>query len=130
MEAPRFLSALNLPGGKVTQGGRDTSNSPAQSLALLNDPFVLAMADVWAGRLVADGRGWPLSNLSEFLRPMTFGVKRRFTDPPRDTNRSSASSAHDQSFAVPASCRRQSSTDDGRRQGMRQPARTRVENEA
>jgi len=56
MEAPRFLSAFNLPGGKVTQGRRDTSNSPAQSLALMNDPFVLAMADFWAERLIADGR--------------------------------------------------------------------------
>jgi hypothetical protein len=56
MEAPRFLSAFNLPGGKVAQGRRDTSNSPAQSLALMNDPFVLAMADFWAARLVADGR--------------------------------------------------------------------------
>ena len=56
MEAPHFLSAFNLPGGKVTQGRRDASNSPAQSLAMLNDPFVLAMADVWAGRLMADGK--------------------------------------------------------------------------
>jgi hypothetical protein len=56
MESTRFLSAFNLPGGKVTQGRRDTSNAPAQSLALLNDPFVLAMADYWAGRLVTDGR--------------------------------------------------------------------------
>ncbi len=55
MESARFLSAFNLPGGKVTQGRRDTSNAPTQSLALLNDPFVLAMADHWAGRLVADG---------------------------------------------------------------------------
>ncbi|EDY20333.1 protein of unknown function DUF1549 [Chthoniobacter flavus Ellin428] len=55
MEAPRFLSAFNLPGGKVAQGRRDSSNVPAQSLALLNDPFVLAMADFWASRLVADG---------------------------------------------------------------------------
>jgi hypothetical protein len=56
MEAPRFLSAFNLPGGKVTQGRRDASNSPAQSLALMNDPFVLAMADFWAERLIADGQ--------------------------------------------------------------------------
>jgi hypothetical protein len=56
MEQARFLSAFNLPGGKVTQGRREASNVPAQSLALLNDPFVLAMADFWAGRLVADGR--------------------------------------------------------------------------
>ena len=56
MEPARFLSAFNLPGGKVTQGRRDTSNVPAQSLALLNDPFVLSMADFWAARLIADGR--------------------------------------------------------------------------
>ncbi len=55
MEAPRFLSAFNLPGGKVAQGRRDASNVPAQSLALLNDPFVMAMADTWAARLVVDG---------------------------------------------------------------------------
>lgn len=55
MEAPDFLSAFNLPGGKVTQGRREASNTPAQRLALLNDPFVLAMADHWAGELIADG---------------------------------------------------------------------------
>ena len=54
MEPPSFLSAFNLPGGKETQGRRDASNVPAQSLALLNDPLVLAMADFWADRLVAD----------------------------------------------------------------------------
>lgn len=55
MEAPDFLSAFNLPGGKITQGRREASNTPAQRLALLNDPFVLAMADHWAGELIADG---------------------------------------------------------------------------
>lgn len=55
MEAPHFLRAFNLPDAKVTQGRRDVSNAPAQSLAMLNDPFVLAMAEFWAGRLVADG---------------------------------------------------------------------------
>jgi hypothetical protein len=53
MEAPPFLGAFNAPGGKVTQGRRDTTNVPAQALALLNDPFVLQQADVWAERLVA-----------------------------------------------------------------------------
>ncbi len=52
MEAPKFLGAFNLPGGKVTQGRRDVTNVPAQALALLNDPFVLQQADVWAERLV------------------------------------------------------------------------------
>lgn len=52
MESPKFLSAFNLPGGKVTQGRRDVTNVPAQALALLNDPFVLQQADLWAERLV------------------------------------------------------------------------------
>jgi hypothetical protein len=52
MESPRFLSAFNTPGGKVTQGRRDSTNVPAQALALLNDPFVLQQADYWASRLV------------------------------------------------------------------------------
>ena len=54
MESPHFLGAFNLPGGKVTQGRRDASNVPAQSLAFLNDPFVLAMADLWAGLLLTE----------------------------------------------------------------------------
>lgn len=53
MEGPKFLSAFNFPGGKVTQGRRDVTNVPAQALALLNDPFVVQQADVWAERLVA-----------------------------------------------------------------------------
>ncbi len=52
MERPRFLEAFNFPGGKVAQGRRDVTNVPAQALALLNDPFVLQQADVWAARLV------------------------------------------------------------------------------
>jgi hypothetical protein len=53
MEAPKFLGSFNLPGGKVTQGRRDVTNVPAQALALLNDPFVLQQAEVWADKLVA-----------------------------------------------------------------------------
>ena len=53
MEGPKFLAAFNFPGGKVTQGRRDVTNVPAQALALLNDPFVLQQADVWAQKLVA-----------------------------------------------------------------------------
>jgi hypothetical protein len=52
MEAPKFLGAFNLPGGKVTQGRRDVTNVPAQALALLNDPFVLQQAEVWGASLV------------------------------------------------------------------------------
>ncbi len=52
MESPQFLGAFNFPGGKVTTGRRDVTNVPAQALALLNDPFVLQQAEVWAQRLV------------------------------------------------------------------------------
>ena len=52
MEGPKFLESFNFPGGKVTQGRRDVSNTPAQALALLNDPFVLQQADVWASQIV------------------------------------------------------------------------------
>jgi hypothetical protein len=53
MEGPRFLCAFNFPGGKVATGRRDVTNVPAQALALLNDPFVVQQAGVWAERLVA-----------------------------------------------------------------------------
>ena len=52
MEAPKFLSAFNFPGGKVAQGRRDVTNVPAQALALMNDPFVLQQATDWAQRLL------------------------------------------------------------------------------
>ena len=52
MEGPKFLEAFNFPGGKVTQGRRDITNVPAQALALLNDPFVLQQADLWAAKLI------------------------------------------------------------------------------
>jgi len=53
MEPTRFLSIFNTPGGKVCQGRRDVSNVPAQALALLNDPFVIGQAGVWAATLLA-----------------------------------------------------------------------------
>jgi hypothetical protein len=53
MEPPKFLEVFNFPGGKVCQGRRDVASTPAQALAMLNDPFVHDQADVWAKRLIA-----------------------------------------------------------------------------
>jgi len=53
MEGPRFLELFDLPPPLQTRGNRDITNVPSQSLALLNDPFVLDQARVWAERLVA-----------------------------------------------------------------------------
>jgi hypothetical protein len=53
MEPPRFLATFNQPTPKIPTGRRDVTNSPAQSLALLNDPFVVDQAAHWARQLVA-----------------------------------------------------------------------------
>jgi hypothetical protein len=53
MEPPRFLATFNQPPPKIPTGKRDVTNTPAQALALLNDPFVAGQAAFWAERLVA-----------------------------------------------------------------------------
>ena len=52
MEPPRFLSLFNQPKPKIPTGRRDSTNTPSQSLALLNDPFVISQASFWAGQLI------------------------------------------------------------------------------
>jgi hypothetical protein len=53
MEPPRFLATFNQPAPKIPTGRRDVSNTPAQSLTLLNDPFVSDQAEFWARELIA-----------------------------------------------------------------------------
>ncbi len=55
MEPPRFLALFNQPIPKMTTGRRDVTSVPDQALALLNDPFVVAMARHWSERVLADG---------------------------------------------------------------------------
>jgi hypothetical protein len=52
MEPPKFLAVFNQPPPKIPTGMRDVTNTPSQSLALLNDPFVSQQAEVWARRIV------------------------------------------------------------------------------
>ncbi|MBY0588241.1 PSD1 and planctomycete cytochrome C domain-containing protein [bacterium] len=54
MEPPRFLALFNQPIPKLTTGKRDITNVPTQALALLNDPFVRAMATAWSETLLTD----------------------------------------------------------------------------
>ncbi len=49
-----MLLAFDMPTPFSTMGRRNASNVPAQSLTMLNDPFVIAQADLWARRLLAD----------------------------------------------------------------------------
>ena len=83
MEAPRFLSAFNTPGGKVSQGRRDSTNVPAQALALLNDPFVLQQSEVWADKLIAQTGESVESRIEAMFetglgRPPTSDERQRF----------------------------------------------------
>ncbi len=51
MEPPKFLATFNQPTPKIPTGRRDVTNTPGQSLALLNDPFVVDQAAYWGKRL-------------------------------------------------------------------------------
>jgi Protein of unknown function (DUF1553)/Protein of unknown function (DUF1549)/Planctomycete cytochrome C len=53
MEPPRFLATFNQPPPKIPSGRRDVTDVPAQALALLNDPFVVAQAKFWGERVAA-----------------------------------------------------------------------------
>jgi hypothetical protein len=48
-----FLLAFDTPSPFSTVGRRTVSNVPAQSLILLNDPFVHQQAQLWAKRILA-----------------------------------------------------------------------------
>jgi hypothetical protein len=52
-EGSRFLETFDFPNPSVARGNRDSTNVPPQALALLNDPFVIGQAGVWADRLIA-----------------------------------------------------------------------------
>jgi hypothetical protein len=47
-----FLEIFDAPKPFTTLGRRDTTNVPAQSLAFLNDPFVIESAKAWAEQLL------------------------------------------------------------------------------
>jgi len=50
---PEFLKLFDFPDPSNPQGVRDATSIPAQSLFLLNSPFVLEQADALAARLLA-----------------------------------------------------------------------------
>ncbi|MBX9623686.1 MAG: PSD1 and planctomycete cytochrome C domain-containing protein [Gemmataceae bacterium] len=52
---PPLLVAFDYPTPFTAIGRRTVSNVPAQALALLNNPFVLGQAELWAKRTLADG---------------------------------------------------------------------------
>jgi hypothetical protein len=51
MEPPRLLATFNQPDPKIPTGRRDMTSTPSQSLALLNDPFIVDQATRWGERI-------------------------------------------------------------------------------
>ena len=55
MDRSKFLQSFNAPDPKLPTGRRDVTSVPAQALVMLNDPFVVKMAEHWSGNLAEDG---------------------------------------------------------------------------
>ncbi|MEE2907495.1 MAG: PSD1 and planctomycete cytochrome C domain-containing protein [Planctomycetota bacterium] len=51
---PPLLTTFDMPTPATTAGKRNNSNVPAQSLALMNDPFVHEQAQRWADRILIE----------------------------------------------------------------------------
>ncbi|MBE7496283.1 MAG: DUF1553 domain-containing protein [Verrucomicrobiaceae bacterium] len=56
---PPFLTTFDAPVPFATRGKRDSTNVPAQSLTLLNDPNVIDWARSWALRTINDDKDRP-----------------------------------------------------------------------
>ena len=67
MEPARLLATFNAPDPKIPTGKRDESNTPAQSLTLLNDAFVNAQAARWAASLIQQSHVDVDARLSEMF---------------------------------------------------------------
>ena len=50
-----FLEVFDAPRPSTTRGRRDVTNVPAQSLTMLNDPFVIDQSAKWAASLISGG---------------------------------------------------------------------------
>lgn len=62
-----MMLAFDQPIPFTSMGRRNTSNVPAQALILMNDPFVVQQAQVWAQRLLAEAKD-PTSRVERMYR--------------------------------------------------------------
>ncbi len=67
-----FLEAFDQPTPSTTRGKRDVTNVPAQSLALMNSPFVTGAAEAWGERLAA-GEGHSLESRVDYMYRKALG---------------------------------------------------------
>ena len=78
-----MLLAFDYPSPASSMGRRNVSNVPAQSLTMLNDPFVLDQARRWAERVLAEGEKPPEARVAALFQTA-------FGRPPTDAERSAA----------------------------------------
>ena len=89
---PMFL-AFDFPAPSSTMGRRNVSNVPAQALTLMNDPFVVQQARLWADRACADAAR-PRPEVVASLYLAAFGR------PPTDAERAEALAFLDEQAAA------------------------------
>lgn len=78
-----FLEVFDQPTPSTTRGRRDETNVPAQSLAMMNSPFVASSAEAW-GRRLAEGEGHSVESRVSFMYAKALGR------PPTSRERSDA----------------------------------------
>jgi hypothetical protein len=71
-----MMLAFDAPIPFSTMGARNVSNVPAQALILMNDPFVLQQAELWAKRVLAEPNQTPEQRIAAmyeaaYARPAT-----------------------------------------------------------
>ena len=88
-----FLEAFDQPTPATTRGKRDETNVPAQSLALLNSPFVTGVSAGWGKRL-AEGEGHSVESRVDYMYRKALG--RSPTDREREDAASYATGLADE----------------------------------
>ena len=63
-----MMLAFDTPSPFSTMGRRTISNVPAQALILMNDPFVIGQAELWAKRILADKSTDPAQRVTAMYR--------------------------------------------------------------
>ena len=81
---PALLAAFDAPAPFSTKGKRDVTNVPAQSLALMNDPFVHELAKSWMEEMLRQTKDMPDSKRIDFV------FERALGRPPSNDERSQA----------------------------------------
>ncbi|MCM8531920.1 MAG: DUF1553 domain-containing protein, partial [Lentisphaeraceae bacterium] len=72
---PPFFMAFDMPNATESIGRRNITNVPAQSLVMLNDPFIQDQAKRWATKYAADSQSFDVKinkiHQEAFSRPVT-----------------------------------------------------------